>query len=174
MSFPLASFPKWPGKDGLTPTMRNMLSLKLYSVTPSKVLPSEDTTDALETSNLLTKSEWVQLDPELPFLELPGDACRRLAQAFQLEWSYKESLYLVSNVTRARLRKLRPSITLTVGSSPDEYGKTSTMDIVLPYEAFEHTTHLKKGEQAAYFPIRTAQRGIYTLGRTFFQEAYVH
>lgn len=124
-------------------------------------------------------SNLVVLDPKVPWLQLPRTMCKKLAEDFQLDYiDYGDGpLFYVSNATMERLRRLRPSFNFKVG-----YDGMPSMDITIPYEAFEHdfTTPDRNGqfEDRPYFPIRIFADyakpygpGDIVLGRVFLQEA---
>jgi hypothetical protein len=78
----------------------------------------------------------------------------------------------VNDTIHERLKALNPTITFKLGNDNDS---TTTTNIDLPYAAFD----LQIGWPAYndtrnYFPIKRARNSSqYTLGRTFFQEAYM-
>lgn len=120
----------------------------------------------------------VELDPNLPYLQLPREVCIKLAEDFELDYdnSAEDPLFFVSNTTRARLRHLRPSFTFTIRDDlllAKEH--VPPINITLPYEAFEHHYTTPWGEVWPNFPIRMfsddSQYSGYVLGRPFFQEA---
>jgi hypothetical protein len=90
--------------------------------------------------------------------------------AFGLIWDNGTELYLVNDSLHNALLLQNSSVAFTLGNLSGE-----KVNITLPYSAFDltassplvpNTTH--------YFPLkRAANSSQYTLGRTFFQEAYV-
>jgi hypothetical protein len=154
--------------------MANWLELHLHSFTSSATLHPVKNDGNPEGNEFMSDTIWVRLDPELPYLELPAEVCHRIAEAFELDFDPDSSRFFVSDHVRTRLRKLRPSFTLTVGYSLMNHETTPNMNITLPYEAFEHNIFVSDGDRIPYFPIRISpmsHRGIYILGRVFFQEA---
>ena len=169
----------FPDETGFSTAYEDVLAVGLWSFSASGTL--NDSGGNLR-SNYLDHGIWVALDPELPYLELPEEVCHRVAHDFELDFDNSTSLFTVSESTRARLRRLRPSFRVTVGSSLVHTGyerplidPTSQLDIVLPYEAFEHNMQYDSGQIVPYFPIRIAAESQtytrYVLGRVFFQEA---
>jgi hypothetical protein len=103
---------------------------------------------------------------------LPESACDAFAKAFNLTYDETTDLYLVDADTRERLRQRNPTVTFGLGQTPDPGGR---VNIVLPYRAFDQqASYPIYNETTNYFPIRRAHNDTqYTLGRTFFQEAYI-
>lgn len=113
------------------------------------------------------------IDSTVPEIWLPTEACQQFEKAFGLTLDPTSELYLINASTHANLQKLNPNITFTLGNQ-NTGGPTT--DIVLPYAAFDLniTAPLLPNASSLYFPIRqTDDSGLYTLGRTFLQEAYV-
>lgn len=113
------------------------------------------------------------IDSTVPEIWLPTEACQQFEKAFGLTLDPTSELYLVNASTHANLQKLNPNITFTLGNQ-----KTGgpTTDIILPYASFDLniTAPLLTNTSSLYFPIRqTDNSQLYTLGRTFLQEAYV-
>ncbi|MCJ1333031.1 hypothetical protein MMC10_009725 [Thelotrema lepadinum] len=129
------------------------------------------------TSNSLLK-EPVQafLDSGVPHIWLPKSACDSFQAAFNLTYNSTIGLYLVNDTVHDALIKQNPNVTFTL--SNDLVTKTPTINISLPYAAFDlNLTTDYPGilaNNTRYFPLRQAANDSqYTLGRTFFQEAYV-
>ncbi|USP74075.1 hypothetical protein yc1106_01349 [Curvularia clavata] len=104
---------------------------------------------------------------------LPVSACDQFATAFNLTYDNTTDLYLVDASTHAKLVQQNPNITFRFGQSASD--PTTQVDVVLPYSAFDQQASFPIYENATnYFPIRRAYNETqYTLGRTFFQEAYI-
>lgn len=121
--------------------------------------------------SLLPSEMTAYLDSAVPYIVLPETACEKFEEEFKLVWDNESSLYVVSDTLHTLLLAKNPNITFNLGTP------TQSVDITFPYAAFdleagyplvENTTTVK------YFPLRRANGSIqYTLGRTFFQEAYV-
>ena len=121
---------------------------------------------------LLTSSGFsADVDSTIPDLWLPIDVCNNIAKAFNLTWHANNLRYTIDDDTRATLKTKNASMTFTIGNSATS---GPTMDIVLPYEAFDLLLEPPMiSSTTRYFPIRQASSGPSqnTLGRTFFQEA---
>lgn len=68
---------------------------------------------------------------------------------------------------------MNPNITFTIG---DSVNRGPTVEIALPYASFDLQAAPPAAAQGSrFFPLRrAANKTQYTLGRTFFQEAYVN
>jgi hypothetical protein len=111
------------------------------------------------------------LDSSIPYIYLPASACALFESAFGLTWNETAQIYLVNTTQHILLQTQNPNVTFTLGSD----SSTSKVNITLPYAAFDLTasTPLVDGT-ANYFPLKQANDSTqYTLGRTFFQEAYI-
>jgi hypothetical protein len=103
---------------------------------------------------------------------LPVPICDEFAKAFNLTYDNSTDLYLVDSSTHAELVERNPTITFGLGQTASD--PSGRVNIVLPYSAFDQQASYPIYENATnYFPIRRAYNETqYTLGRTFFQEAY--
>lgn len=108
-----------------------------------------------------------------PQIWLPVSACDAFARAFNLTYDNTTDLYTVDAATRSRLLERSPSITFGLGMTADP---NERVNIVLPYSAFDQQATYPIYQNATnYFPIRRAYNDTqYTIGRAFFQEAYVN
>lgn len=113
------------------------------------------------------------LDSTVPELWLPETACDAFEKFFKLSYDNQTDRYLVSDEVHTNLTAMNPSITLTLGDTIDS---SSSVRITLPYAAFDlNLSPPIKPNATKYFPLRRASNETqYTLGRTFFQEAYVY
>ena len=130
-------------------------------------------TGTLDNNVTLLSNEIATLvDTTLPYILLPLSACQAFEQAFSLVWDDSNRLYLVNDTTHQRLLDQTPTVTFELGNST--LGKTS-VNVTLPYEAFDlqaSSPIFPNGTN--YFPLRRASSpSQYTLGRTFFQEAFL-
>lgn len=125
--------------------------------------------DTIGSSPLLATGIDIFIDSMITNIYLPVDACQAFELAFNLTWNATAELYLLNEATHDVLLAQNPNITFTLGNG------SSTVDIVLPYAAFDlNVSQPLVDEEARYFPLKQAQNSSqYTLGRTFFQEAYV-
>ena len=123
-------------------------------------------------ATLLSNDIAALVDTTLPFIWLPLSACQAFEQAFGLVWDDSSQLYLVNDTIHQRLLSQTPTVTFELGNST--IGKAS-VNITLPYQAFDlqaSSPILPNGTN--YFPLRRASSpSQYTLGRTFFQEAFL-
>jgi hypothetical protein len=106
-----------------------------------------------------------------PQMWLPVSACDAFAKAFNLTYDNSTDLYLIDETTRSRLLNRNPSITFGLGKTANPGER---VNVVLPYSAFDQQASYPVYANATnYFPIRRAYNDTqYTIGRTFFQEAY--
>ncbi|KAG4436208.1 hypothetical protein IFR05_008304 [Cadophora sp. M221] len=111
------------------------------------------------------------LDSSLPYIWLPEAACILFERAFNLTWNSSSQLYLLDASQHEALMLQNPSVVFSLGNL------TAGMDvnITFPYTAFNLTAKSPLvGTPTKYFPLKRATNSTqYTLGRTFFQEAYV-
>ena len=112
------------------------------------------------------------IDSTQPYIYLPVESCAAFEKAFQLVWNDTEQTYWISDDLHERFLLTNPKITFTIGGS---LTTSSTVDITLPYASFDLEALPPAVLKATrFFPLRrAASLSQYTLGRTFFQEAYV-
>lgn len=133
------------------------------------------TTDAGSPSNLLPDGGiTIMIDSTIAQLYLPETACTAFEQAFGLTYDNTSQFYLVNTSLHETLRSQNANVTFTLGN---EQTGGSTVDIVLPYSAFDLTVNfpnVQNPNTSMYFPLKRAANDTqYTLGRTFLQEAYL-
>jgi hypothetical protein len=111
------------------------------------------------------------IDSTVPHIWLPTSACSLFENAFGLVWDETTELYLLNENQQTALQTQNASITFSIGNLTS----STTVDITFPYSAFELTVAYPIVENSTkYFPLKRAENETqYTLGRTFFQEAYV-
>lgn len=111
------------------------------------------------------------LDSTVPYIYLPMPACTAFENTFGIIWNETSQLYLMNDTQHALLQAQNPSITFTLGSLES----SKTANISFPYVAFALTASWPlTPSPTRYFPLRRAANSTqYTLGRAFFQEAYV-
>lgn len=131
------------------------------------------TTDKSSPSNLLPDGQIsIYLDSTVSTIWLPESACKAFEQAFDLTFDNLTQRYIVNDTLHETLTNLNPSVTFTLVNKTG-----SEVDITLPYAAFDLTASfpiVENGTTEHYFPLqRAANDTQYTLGRTFFQEAYL-
>lgn len=131
------------------------------------------TTDAGSPSNLLPDgSISIMIDSTVAQIWLPESACTAFEQAFGLTYDDTSQFYLVNSSLHDTLQAQNANVTFTLGTASSG---GSTVDIVLPYSAFDLTLGFPNVENStSYFPLKRAANDTqYTLGRTFLQEAYL-
>jgi hypothetical protein len=141
----------------------------LQSVTtPSQIKSSPNPT------LLLPSPIYAYMDATIAEIWLPTEACKAFESEFRLVYDSTTELYLVNGTLHQKLLERNPSITFTIGTDLSD-GKT--VSIELPYAAFDLTAkppYRYLSEESNYFPLRRAKNETqYTIGRTFFQEAYI-
>ncbi|KAG9240664.1 aspartic peptidase domain-containing protein, partial [Calycina marina] len=122
-------------------------------------------------TSLLEKSIPAMVDSSEAMIWLPDDACILFEKAFGLTWNDTLGYYLLSGEQHATLVAQDPTLVFTLGNLT----AGATVDITLPYSAFNlNVSSPIVPTTQYYFPLqRAANDTQYTLGRTFFQEAYI-
>lgn len=119
-----------------------------------------------------TKGFSATVDSTLPYLYLPDDVCDQFADRFGLEFDDKMEIYTVNATAHRNNERNNATVTFKIGTGPEDSGDFAS--IVLPYAAFYNTLDKPAVENPTpYFPIRKSPNGIFVLGRTFLQEAYL-
>ena len=132
--------------------------------------------------DLLGKSQaqLFTIDSSTPFFWLPEDVCDAFAVALNLTYNETLQLYQYSEAADpSTLEDWNLNFVFTIADLP---GSTKSVDINIPYDAFNHQLTfpfpaLNTTFGAApvnYFPLRKAANNTqYTIGRAFLQEAYL-
>ncbi|KAK6432364.1 hypothetical protein LTR95_011469 [Oleoguttula sp. CCFEE 5521] len=122
--------------------------------------------------DLLPEGTFLFVDSTIPHIWLPQDAVDAFVSTFGLTYDSNTDLFLINDTMRERNLQAMPNLHFSFGASLSG-GPTQT--ISLPYSAFDLQASYPFYENATnYFPIRLAHNDTqYTIGRTFFQEAYV-
>ncbi|KAL8748476.1 MAG: hypothetical protein Q9184_007278, partial [Pyrenodesmia sp. 2 TL-2023] len=130
--------------------------------------------NSAQRTELLGQNIAAYIDSTIPYLYLPLETCRSFEDAFGIVWNENVQAYLVNESLRTSLLSQNPSVTFTLSNSTTS-GSGSTVDVVLPYKAFDLIAEPPLMKNASrYFPLmRAANESQYTLGRTFLQEAYI-
>ncbi|KAG9229189.1 aspartic peptidase domain-containing protein [Amylocarpus encephaloides] len=137
------------------------LTVQINSITSSST--------AGETS-LLPISTAAFLDSGTPYIWLPTESCALFEKAFNLTWDNTTKIYPISDSQHTTLLAQSPNITFTLGNLTAGF----SINITLPYAAFDLTAQFPLvANTTKYFPLKRANGSQVTLGRTFFQEAYV-
>ncbi|KAL8808467.1 MAG: hypothetical protein Q9182_000017 [Xanthomendoza sp. 2 TL-2023] len=105
------------------------------------------------------------IDSDLPYLQLPGAACKNFERAFGLSWDSDRELYLVNDTTHGKLRTSNPTIRFSFRG----------VNISFPYQAFDLQVTQPIAENGTnYFPLQCSSNSSqYILGRAFLQETYL-
>ena len=121
---------------------------------------------------LLTSNIEVFLDSLVPDLWLPEDACQALALDFGLNYNASSNQYFVNQTKRNDLLQRNPQTTFQIGAL-NSTGET--INITMPYSSFDLANGSSANDnQTRKFPLRRAENeSQYTLGRVFWQNAYV-
>jgi hypothetical protein len=135
------------------------LTLQLEAIT---------TTDGI---SLLPKSIPAFVDSSQPSVWLPLEACTLFEKAFNLTWNSEKELYLLTSAQHSALLAQNPNITFTLNNLT----AGANVNITLPYAAFDLNVSFPIVDNStSYFPLKRAANDTqYTIGRVFFQEAYV-
>lgn len=124
--------------------------------------------------NLLPQAVTMFIDSTVSQIWLPVAACERFEDAFGLTYDNETELYLVNDTLHDNLVAQNANVTFTLGHTTSG---GETIDIVLPYAAFDHTAqppYQGLVESSSYFPLRRGHNeSQYVFGRTFLQEAYI-
>lgn len=125
-------------------------------------------------TELLPNPIYAYLDATVAEIWLPLEACQVFENEFGLVYDNYTQLYLVNDSLHDSLLERDASITFTLGKGT-EGGET--VSVKLPYAAFDQTAkspYQGLSNESYYFPLRrAANESQYTIGRTFFQEAYI-
>ena len=123
-------------------------------------------------TTLLSNDIAALVDTTLPFTRLPLSVCQVFEEAFGLVWNDTNQYYLVNDTIHQRLLSQKPNVTFELGNRT--LGQT-TVNITLPYAAFDLQASSPIFQNGTnYFPLQRALNSSqYTLGRAFFQEAYL-
>ena len=121
---------------------------------------------------LLSTEIFVFLDSLVPDLWLPVDTCKGFEDAFGLIYNASNNHYTVNETTRASLLAHNPTVTFKFRSG----NGTEPVAITMSYGSFDlsYSIDSSDGNNTRRFPLRQAQNDTqFTLGRAFFQDAYV-
>ncbi|KAE8441154.1 hypothetical protein EG329_005810 [Mollisiaceae sp. DMI_Dod_QoI] len=128
-------------------------------------------TSSSRNGSLSTTSFPAFIDTTTPYLWLPDAVCTQFENAFGLTYDNASGLYLVNDTLHTTLLAQNATVTFTLGNGTS----SETVDIALPYAAFDLIASSPLVETPTrYFPLKRANStSEVTLGRTFFQEAYL-
>ena len=112
------------------------------------------------------------IDSTIPHLMLPDEICDRFQERFRLTYDQTLNQYTVNSSAHEWNRRQNATVTFKI--TEDARENDAFVNIKLPYAAFDLQTSTFTGEDTKnYFPIKKSKNGIYVLGRTFLQEAYI-
>ncbi|KAH6642121.1 aspartic peptidase domain-containing protein [Boeremia exigua] len=112
------------------------------------------------------------IDSILPYLILPDCICDKFQEHFGLTYDEDQNVYFVNNTMHEKNLRQNATIDLKVVGGLSDSAEYTT--IKLGYPAFDHQLSSITGENATnYFPIQRSRNGVFVLGRTFLQEAYI-
>ena len=112
------------------------------------------------------------VDTTVPFIWLPQTICQSFERAFGLTWDPIHNLYSVNDTLHSTLVKKNASISFELSNSGSG---GPAVNITLPYASFDLLAIPPLiSKPTRYFPLQRANDDqSYTLGRTFFQEAFL-
>jgi hypothetical protein len=112
------------------------------------------------------------IDSTLPYLWLPDDLCDQFAEKFRLEYDEENNVYTFNSSSGSYNNQQNATVSFKIGEDENQNNEATT--ISLPWAAFDLESSAPPFSNATrYFPIRKSPNGIYVLGRTFLQEAYI-
>ena len=134
------------------------------------------TTDSpLSNKSLLQTSIAAYLDTTTPYLWLPIQMCQAFEAAFGLPYNTSTGRYSVNGTLHDKLLALKANVTFSISETATSSSKATTVDIIMPYSSFDlEDKGTESVDNSRYFPLMRAEdERQYTLGRAFFQDAYV-
>jgi hypothetical protein len=150
----------------MAPGNTNTLRIAVQSITIDT--PENSFSATLDSNNYATTFS-ASLDSTLPYLWLPRTVCDRLEQILGLTYDGSTQLYTVNETSRQS--NLNSTLSFKLADS-----QTSNIYAIIkfPYSAFDlNASWPIYPNSTSYFPIRRAPSGVFTLGRTFLQDAYL-
>lgn len=124
-----------------------------------------------QNTSLLSTPISAFVDSTVPWIYLPLDACKKFEEAFGIVYDNSSQAYLVNNTLHDKLIIEHATVTFVLQNST----RGAQVEISLPYASFDLVaTYPLAANSTRYFPLaRATNSSQYTIGRTFFQEAYV-
>lgn len=112
------------------------------------------------------------IDSTYPFMVLPDAVCDEFESRFRLDYDEQADLYRVSNSSHDWNLQQNGTISIKLAAGPQDSNEFTNIE--LPYAAFDLQIGNESGNNLTrYFPIRKSKNGVFVLGRTFLQEAYI-
>jgi hypothetical protein len=169
-----------------------IVALNSITVTADPYSDSDLPTELSNPSTLLTPGldNVFTIDSSTSYLWLPESACEAFSEVLGLVYNDNIQLYTYGDNSSTRQNLLNWNLSFTF-SIADQVGSSSSANITLPFQAFDHTLTLpfpglddilddddgdtdSNQTSINYFPLRKATNNTqYTLGRVFLQEAYL-
>ncbi|KAL1597725.1 hypothetical protein SLS60_008211 [Paraconiothyrium brasiliense] len=114
------------------------------------------------------------IDSTFPYLWLPDAVCDHFAETFNLNYNKTTNFYTLNSTAAANNKQQNATVQFKIGSEPFGSGPSYTT-ISLPWSAFDltFTDPKNKDDSTRYFPIKKSPTGVFVLGRTLLQEAYI-
>lgn len=111
------------------------------------------------------------VDSTVPWIYLPFDACKKFEEAFGIAFDESSQAYIVNDTLHNKLIAQNATVTFALQNST----KGAPVEVSLPYASFDLVAaYPLAANSTRYFPLaRATNSSQYTIGRTFFQEAYV-
>jgi hypothetical protein len=161
------------GSLNLTLPMPSKLNNTLVVGVPS-IIPKPDQDVEQITFSFTANTPggfYANIDSELPYLILPDWICDKFQERFRLDYDEENNFYTVNSSSRAWNAQQNTTVTFQLAS--DTQMSTDPVNIDIPYYAFDLQISRTGDNGTNYFPLKKSKTGIFTLGRTFLQEAYI-
>ena len=130
-------------------------------------------TSNISSSPILSTNTSVILDTAVPDIWLPVEACDRFEKAFGLQYNATANQYYANHTVYQSWPQKNPQLSFEFVSLQNT---TLPATIVIPFASFIllNTTDSTNPSGIAIVALRQAKNATqYTMGRTFFQEAYI-
>jgi hypothetical protein len=114
------------------------------------------------------------IDSTFPYLVLPDNICDQFVQKFNLGFDRTTNLYTINATAHEQNKQQNATVQFKIGTGIQDSLPSTT--IILPYDAFYMQASFPiypTTNTTDYFPIKKSGNGVYVLGRTFLQEAYI-
>ncbi|KAF2627451.1 acid protease [Macroventuria anomochaeta] len=160
-------------RDGLSLPMPNNKNNTLVVGVPSILYRPDQDVEANQysfTANT-TGGFRANIDSTLPYLILPDWICDEFQKKFRLTYDNETNFYTVNSSAHNWNAQQNATVTFQLAAGP--LNSADLMNIQLPYDAFDLQLSETGANGTNYFPIKKSKDGVYILGRTFLQEAYI-
>lgn len=114
------------------------------------------------------------IDSTWPYLWLPDEVCDQFAKQFNLKYDNKTNFYTTDSSGAQNNNIQNATVSFKIGDDPFG-GGNNFATINLPLSAFDlsYRDPSGSGNSTRYFPIKKSPNGMFVLGRTLLQEAYL-